>query len=293
MENNEVEYTREPSVESRFGFSKDGGPLSKRTIKVSATCTVLGLTLVMLLSSPDQPLEESSGIRAPETSDINRNREAISLESYSASEESDRLKAAQARRGSRKVGRLPGLEKLDRSTVKDIPPGTVIKAVLLTGASNGPVKAEVKEALRIRGETLIPSGTILLGKGRSTEERLFVHFSKLLVRGGEVQETSADAAEAEDQTVGLKGSRVGRYAARYATAVGLNFVGGMAEGLQAREIVGTQVVTKPDAKNALLNGASRAAYEMGNEEMQKIRSAPVEIHVEAGKEILVMFGAND
>lgn len=53
----------------------------------------------------------------------------------------------------------------------------------------------------------------------------------------------------EDKTVGLKGSRVGKYAMKYATAIGLNFVGGMAEGLQDREVVGNgQVVTKPNTK---------------------------------------------
>jgi hypothetical protein len=296
MENNEVgvEFEKEPGVESRFGFKKEKGSLSSRTIKISAGLTLAGLTAIMLISAPDHhESDDSPGIATPETSDINRASEGIPLNSYSAADEDARLKVQAKKAPKKAFPKLAGVQKIDRVTAADISPGSMVKAVLLIGASNGPVRVEVKEALREHGETLVPAGAILWGKGTSSEDRLFIHFSKMILRDGQTQDIQADAADGEDQTVGLKGSRVGRYAARYATAVGLNFVGGMAEGLQAREIVGTQVITKPDAKNALLNGASRATLEMGNEEMEKIRSTPTVIQVDAGKEIFVMFGASD
>lgn len=294
MENNDkgVELTSEPSIDARFGFSKEKQPLSGRAIKISAICTVTAVVTVMLISSPeDSTRDESPGISSPETSELSR-AQGIKLDSYSPAEDEQKLKGNSHKRG-RVVVRLPGVEAIGRNSSQNIQPGSLVKAVLLTGASDGPAKVEVKEALRDRGETLVPAGAILWGKAQSGEDRLFIRFTKMRLKDGDVQDINADAADFSDQTAGLKGSRVGRYALKYATAVGLNFVGGMAEGLQQREIVGTQVITKPDAKNALLNGASRAALEMGNQEMQKIRSQPTVIQVPAGTEIYVMFGASD
>ena len=125
----------------------------------------------------------------------------------------------------------------------------------------------------------------MLGVGQSGEDRLTVKFTKAVFRDGNVQSIEAQAADVEDQTVGLTGSKVGKYATKYASAVGLNFVGGMAEGIQDREIVGQQVLTKPNAKNALLNGASKAALEMANETMTDLKNSNPAIHVPAGQEI--------
>lgn len=295
MESNDkgVELTTEPAIETRFGFTKEKQPLSGRAIKISAICTAAAVTAAMLISSPENSaIDASPGISSPGTSEISQS-ERVKLDAYSPVKEEKKLKNNSTKRGTHVAVRLPGIEKINRNSSLNIPPGSLVKAVLLTGASDGSAKVEVKEPLRDHGETLVPAGAVLWGKAKSGEDRLFIQFTKMRLKDGEVQDVNADAADFNDQTIGLKGSRVGRYALKYATAVGLNFVGGMAEGLQQREIVGTQVITKPDAKNALLNGASRATLEMGNQEMQKIRSQPTVIQVPAGTEIYVMFGASD
>ncbi|MCB0368112.1 MAG: TrbI/VirB10 family protein [Bdellovibrionales bacterium] len=157
----------------------------------------------------------------------------------------------------------------------------------------GSVSAEITKSLRLQGETLLPVGAVLLGTGQSSEERLFIRFNQVVFKNGSFENIQAQAADLEDKTVGLKGSRLGKYATKYAAAIGLNFVGGMAEGLQEREVVGQQVVTKPTTKNALLNGASRATLEMANESMTDLKNSAPIIHVEAGKEIYVIFEAGN
>ncbi len=48
-------------------------------------------------------------------------------------------------------------------------------------------------------------------------------------------------------------------------------------------------MTNPDPKNALLNGASRAAVEIANDQMSNMRNQPPPISIPAGQEILIVF----
>ena len=290
MENKEqnVEITTEPKIESRFGFGKENKILSNNTIKYCAIATGVSLAVVFLMRSPDKDSQEGPGVKTPDASQVNSNSDRGAFDSYSASQEDSRMKEKNKSRQS-VIVKLPGLQKIDRRKAGQIPPGSLIKAILITGASNGTVKAETTEALRIQGETLIPAGATLIGTGQSTEERLMVRFTQVVFKDGSFENIQAQAADAEDKTVGLRGSRVGKYAMKYATAIGLNFVGGMAEGLQDREVVGQQVVTKPTVQNALLNGTSKATLEMANETMTDLKNSAPIIQISAGQSIFVIF----
>lgn len=289
MQNNEpvVELTTEPHVETRFGFQKAAQTASSKVIKISIYGAGLCLAGVLVMRSPEK-VESTSNVKTPESSQLSQTHE-INFDQYSATQENERIKDQNKKRGASVVIRLPGLQKIDRKWAGQIPPGSMIRAVLVTGASNGSVRAEAKDSLRVQGETLIPQGAVLLGSGQSTEERLFIKFTKLVFKDGTSQDIQAQAADPEDKTVGLKGSKVGRYALKYAAAVGLNFASGMAERLQEKEVINQQVVTKSDVKNALLHGGSKAAIEMANETMTDLKNSTPIIQVEAGKEILLVF----
>lgn len=289
MENNEthVEAVSEPKIETRFGVSNERKILSSQAVKFCAVASGIAIIVVFLLKSPDETQSEGPGVSSPDVAPVQT--EQVNIDSYSATEESNRIKSQGKRPRRIAVAKLPGLQKIDRRHSGQIPPGSLIKAILITGASNGPVRIEAKEALRVQGETLIPEGATLLGTGQATEDRLFVRFTQVVFKDGSFENVSAQAADVDDKTAGLKGSRIGRTAMKYAAAIGLNFAGGMAEGLQEREAVGQQVVPKNDARNALLSGASKATFEMANETMTDLKSKAPNIQVEAGKEILVIF----
>ncbi|MBC7421479.1 MAG: TrbI/VirB10 family protein [Bdellovibrio sp.] len=65
-----------------------------------------------------------------------------------------------------------------------IPPGAETFAVLLSGATNGMVKAQLTEALKVDGVSLLDAGTLLIGEGQSSDERLFVRFNKAVFKNG-------------------------------------------------------------------------------------------------------------
>jgi hypothetical protein len=288
-ENKSVEITQEPKVESRFGFQGKDKGLPKQTVKILMVGAALSLGTIMWMRAPDKPDISSSGVDTPETSQVGA-IQAVSLETYSAQAEKDQITEKNRKSSKRTlVVKLPGLQKIDRTRANQIPPGSEVRARLLTGASNGLVRAVLLESLRVQGENYLKAGETVVGQGQSTEDRLFVRFTQVVHKDGSVEAVQGQAVDAEDKTAGLPGSKFKRYAMRYGTAVGLYFVGGMTEGLQERTIVGQQVVANPDAKNALLNGASRAAVEMANDQMSNMRNQPPPISIPAGQEILIVF----
>ncbi len=87
-------------------------------------------------------------------------------------------------RNPAKPVKFSGPQLVSRPRLGKIPPGSMIKATLLSGGSNGPVKAEVTEALVVNGETLIEEGTILSGTGQSGEDRLSIRFNQMIFKDG-------------------------------------------------------------------------------------------------------------
>ncbi|MBI3294432.1 MAG: TrbI/VirB10 family protein [Deltaproteobacteria bacterium] len=170
-----------------------------------------------------------------------------------------------------------------------IPPGTLAKARLVTGASDGPVRAEVLQDVIVNGERVIEAGAQLLGNGNSTEERLILRFEKLVKRDGTILTIGAQALDGIDQIAGIKGNRVGNEAMKLAAGIGLNFVGGLSDALQETEVKGGVAVRKNTVNNALLNGTTHAALDQSKDLMTGLREKAPRIEVEKGRKFQVMF----
>ena len=168
-----------------------------------------------------------------------------------------------------------------------IPPGVTARAKLMTGASNGFVKAMLLEDLVPYGETLLPAGTALVGAAQSSTERLAINFTKAVLPDGSVQDISAVACDGQDKMPGLKGENVRGQALSLAGAVGLNFAGGMAMGMQTSSA--SDEPKNPTVKDGLLSGAAVAALERGREISQDLKSEEPIIEVEEQTEFYVLF----
>lgn len=187
------------------------------------------------------------------------------------------------------IGATVVLRPMDLSK---IPPGSLLDAKLITGASNGLVKAEVLSPLKSAGELLIPSGTTLVGKGTSTEERLFVRFNQAVFKDGSIASINAHACDMSDKIVGLKGSRVGTKALNLTGSIGLGFLGGFSEALQDTKGQQGAVVKDPSLKNALLNGTASTALEQSKNLMSDLKDRTPIIEVPQGTDICTIFDQN-
>lgn len=182
-----------------------------------------------------------------------------------------------------------GLQVIERPNHGQIPSGTMVRAKFMTGASNGPLKAALMENLTVNGEVIAPAGSVLVGVGSSNEDRLMVQFSKLVFRDGKSQNIKGQACDVSDQTVGVKGKKLSKYAVLLASGAGLNFLGGLAEGLQEKEVQNGVVIKKSDLKNAALNGASKAALDQSSQLLAELKKSKSVIQVQSGKEFYVLF----
>jgi type IV secretory pathway VirB10-like protein len=196
--------------------------------------------------------------------------------------------ASKAASGNKVVARFGGPQLVTRPLMK-IPPGTMVKARLLSGASNGPVRAEVSEALTWNGEPLLPAGTILLGAGSSSEDRLNIQFTQMVFPDGSFQIAQANACDASDKIPGLKGSKLGNYALKLGASIALDFAGGLSQGLQSQKSGIGVTYAKPTVKNALLNGAATASLNQSKQIMSNLQNQVPVIEVPEGTEIYVLF----
>jgi type IV secretory pathway VirB10-like protein len=180
------------------------------------------------------------------------------------------------------AARLRGLARVARTSEGSVVPGTMVKARLVSGASNGLVKAVLTEAVRRSGSVLYPEGSILLGTGQSTEERLQVTFAKLVTPDEEVIEISAIACDATDGMPGLKGKATHRGMKQLFAATGLNFSGGAAEALKSRD-EDREEDEAPSMKDVALSGASMAALEQAKSLLSGMESMTTVVQVPGGR----------
>jgi hypothetical protein len=151
------------------------------------------------------------------------------------------------------------------------------------------VKAKLIQSININGETLIDEGSILFGQGLSTDERLFITFSKIISSDGTNIKILGHAYEGSDQIVGLKGSRVGQRALEIAGGIGLGFLGGMSEGLESSQNVNGVEVRDNSLRNAMLNGAAHSSIDESKELLNDLRAKKVILEVPANTNFTVLF----
>lgn len=198
----------------------------------------------------------------------------------------NRVKSADSKKKGKTI--VPRLKIISLDGKTKIPTGAEVPAVLISGGANGNLKAQITDNLSLGGELLIQKGSILYGKGISSEERLYVEFSKLIWPGGKEQAIRAQAYDQSDKIIGLKGKKVGDYAFKIALSSGLIFLGGLAEGLQDEAPSLSLEPRKKSMRDAALNGVATATAEQGRELLNKLNNQS-QIEVKHSTPLLVIF----
>ena len=174
-----------------------------------------------------------------------------------------------------------------------IPPGAETNAILLSGATNGMIKAQLTEALKVDGVSLLDAGTLLIGEGQSSDERLFVRFNKAVFKNGKFIKVSAQGYDISDKILGLKGSRVGDYTMKLAASSGLYFLSGLASGMKTEEIALPGQVHRPQFGDAALQGVSTAAGEQAKQYLEQMKNKAPLIEVKSGTVFIVTFDGGE
>lgn len=183
-----------------------------------------------------------------------------------------------------------GIKPVSFKRTDKIPSGVEVQASLVSGGSNGIVKAKISEPIVRDGETLAEKGSVLLGQGSSTDERLYIKFYKLVRPGIVDLKVSAQAFDDKDRILGLKGSKVGDTVFKIAASSGLFFLSGMAEGMQNQN--DSFMPYKKSTKDAALQGVAQATVEHGREIVSSMNNKSI-IEVKHSTPIIVIFENGD
>ncbi|MEI8025264.1 MAG: TrbI/VirB10 family protein [Pseudomonadota bacterium] len=253
---------------------------------------VLGIVAVAVIvgGPPEESSEATKAVALPNDFTPSDDSSGLNLPIYDALSGSQDVDQLPKLRTQGMPLKLNGPKLLKRPRDISITPGALAMASLAIGASNGPVKAILTDGLVVNGEELIEPEAVLLGTGQSSEERLFIRFDKVVFKDGSMAAIQADAADSSDKTPGLKGSKAGQYALRLGGSIGLNFISGLSEGLQEKEVQGPAVVNKSTVRNAMLNGTNRAALDQSREMMSSLKNEKPVIEVPEGTSFYVLFG---
>lgn len=272
-----------------FSYIRREANQSRRYRVAGVLMALVAVAISFFRGEPEKEIESVAPMPIPS---VGQEQVDPTRSNYSRAEDARQLDQNRRAPKSGAPIKLSGPKLITRSRNVQIPPGTIVRAELVTGASNGPVKAVLKDSLRVNGETLIEAGSTILGRGSSTEDRLFVSFTKVLHRDGEISQVAAEAADSSDKTMGLKGSRAASRAIKLAANVGLKFLSGASQALQETEGQNGATVRKPTMRNALLNGTAEAALEESNQIASQYKNSAPVIEVKVGTEFYLFFADN-
>lgn len=290
----QVRVERDNGHRNRWGFGrwfyrKEGPKLSVSTKRMGVALTALTLivSVIVIVRGPTESIPQNEtpiGLRSDAVLVSNADVQSIPPATAEAYTDSVRFRERRVVKP-----KFTGVEHIERPRLTSIPPGLVVSAILIRGATDGVVFAELQDDLEFNGEILLPRKSLLVGSGSSGDDRLSVTFSKIRFADGKTQAISAEALDASDQTPGIKGSKVSKYVAMMAAAGALSFAGGLADGLQESENQGGIAIRKSDLRNAALNGAAHAALDTSQEVINKWKDKKTVIQVKAGTKIQVSF----
>lgn len=269
-----------------FSYIRRDPAQGKKLKVVGLTMALFALGASFFRGEPEKEVDLDSNVSIPS---IGQEQVDPTKGNYSRAEEAKNFDGKRRAGASGPPVKLSGPKLISRPKNIKIPPGTIVRAELVTGASNGLTKATLKDDVKVNGEVLIEAGSTILGRGASTEDRLFVSFTKVIHKDSDVSQIEAEAADVSDKTLGLKGSKLASRSIKMAANVGLKFLAGASEALQETEGQQGATVRKPTMKNAVLNGTAQAALEESNDIASSYKNAQPVIQVPAGSEIYILF----
>ncbi|MCB0369805.1 MAG: TrbI/VirB10 family protein [Bdellovibrionales bacterium] len=258
---------------------------SKKFFKVS-TFIILALIVAVCVTSILEKNSRQIGRSSKELSAPNLTYE-VPLVTPQILTHSDQINVLTNKRTERSA--LGKIKVMTLNHSQELPVGSEAKAILVSGATDGIVKAKLTQNMIVDNEPLLPENAILFGKGKSGEERLYIEFSKAILPTGESFPILAQGFDLSDKILGLKGAIVGSRAKKMGMAMGLGLLGGMADGMRDTSGSNLFMNQRPSLRDSALGGASKAALDQSQVYIEEMKKSPNIIQVKAGTEFVLII----
>lgn len=277
-----------------YGLIQEGRKhrVSQSALKVALLCIalmVLGSQVLMSWDSQN-PEKKDSYFRTPSLGVAPESVYVPPVTNAVRELEAERARARSAAQAGRGFTKIEPIKPIRLSQSKEIPSGAEVMAYLSSGASNGLVKAVLSENLKYDGDLFLGKGTALIGKGNSSEDRLYIQFTKAISPDKTTLKIKAFAFDQGDRIIGLKGKKISDYAFRLAASAGMIFLGGVADGMREDYSSNPFERRRPTMRDAALNGVSTATLETGKDMMNDLKTKDARIEVASSTPVLVIFG---
>ena len=279
-----------------YGLSVEGRKLRVTNRAVKASAWIFGITVAAVqlysafrpsfkrstevLFAPIQIRADLDSIYVPAPMDSKREAE---------NEQLRRSKSFKPMRAQR----VEPIKLISLSGTDGIPAGSEVIAQLGSGGANGMIKAMLIEPLRSQGEILLPRGTILLGKGSSNDDRLYVTFRRAISPDRTPIKINAIAYDEKDRIIGLKGKKVSDYAFKLAASAGLIFLGGVADGMREDGSANPFAARRPTMRDAALNGVTTSTSNVSRDVLDSMKNSGERVIVQRAARLVVIFGEVD
>ncbi len=176
-----------------------------------------------------------------------------------------------------------------RNVIKDIPEGSIAKVKLRnTVLPDTMAEAVLIKNLKINGEMLIPKGTRFFGVSKEENQRLVIHFKKMILPTGEKFKFQGYSHRSKDNSYGLKSTVIGPRALSALASTGLYFVSGFSEG-QLDRMKSGQHAPKSSFKNGVYMGASKASLEQSRQILSNLKDRQRILKVSKGRRFNLVF----
>lgn len=162
---------------------KDGGKLkpSKLALTMFGVFGIVVVVAMQFLSSIQIRPKVSTAVETPKI-DLSA---TLNPPAVTSTQEAERASAKRIVADKMKSMLFQPLKAISLQPKIDVPIGSEVLATLSSGGSNGTVTALLDASVEADGDVVLPKGTLLYGKGNSSDERLYITFHNGRVSGQE------------------------------------------------------------------------------------------------------------
>ena len=283
------------SVINAFLKQDERGARKPTLLTWGLLCALVFGSYFLSLSQNTQPVKKH---RKPSIINERQMVEAANSHSQKGDKEDSEVGARRPQRaireGSSKMIVFDGTK--DYQSDELVPLGSMVKCLLIhnivTNNFNAPVIAQVWEDFYFDGKLLLPFGSRIYGTAFAghQRDRVMVQFHTIVFQDGKTIKINAIGLS-QDGSGGLTGTVIDNRTKKVAWEMAINFLGGLAAGLQQTTTNAVTGLTQIESssRNAILNGVAATFQKEAQRVQQETEEAKGYAIVLAGTQLVVYF----
>ncbi len=171
--------------------------------------------------------------------------------------------------------------------------GSIVQAKLITAIDTRDASQIIKATVTERSFLSLPYKTLVFGQAiMGPSKKVLLNFDHALLPSGEELDIKAQGMSSNGRTIGILGDYHGKMSTRAITTVGLTVLAGASEVLTEKQSFGGfqgNVAAKPNLRNAMYSGISKAAESEASRHAEDLNQEPEYVTVPSGTDFQIQL----